>query len=414
VGFAHTVGFRYLRARRGFVSVVTGFSFVGIALGVAALIVVMAVMAGFRAELLDRILGTTGHAQITMPLLTVEQANKIRLKAVEKQGIISAVPYIAGQAMITSGNGATGGLVRAVSAEDLQKNKLISDNIIAGSLEGFDVPNQRTPRIVLGKDLAQKLGVYVGDSLSLMSSQGTHTIMGFVPRMMRAEVIAIFEVGMYQYDSALMFLPLKAAQSFYKMGDIISALEIMVENPSAIRTYLPTLQSLVDPEGHVVTWVDGNRQFFEALQVERVAMFIILTLIVLVAAFNIITGQMMTVNDKKRDIAILRTMGAGRFDILRLFFFSGFWVGLIGTALGVALGLFVLWQLHPIVGFIETLTGASLFSGEVYFLSKLPAKIIPQEILTIIAVSLFLSMMASLFPALKATKLDPVEALRNE
>jgi len=413
VGFAHTVGLRYLRARRGFVSVVTGFSFVGIALGVAALIVVMAVMAGFRAELLDRILGTTGHAQLTMPVLTAEKAEQIRIEALDTVGINSAVPYVSGQAMIASNRKALGGLVRAVSGDDLRANKLINDNIIAGSLQGFGVPGQ-SPKIVLGKTLAQQLGVYVGDSISLMSSQGTHTIMGFVPRMMRAEVVAIFEVGMYQYDNALMFLPVDVAQSFYKIGDLVTAIEVMVDKPAAIKTYLPQLQSLVDPTGHVITWVEGNRQFFEALKVERVAMFIILTLIVIVAAFNIITGQMMTVNDKKRDVAILRTMGADRGDILRLFFFSGFWVGLIGTFIGVVLGFVVIWQLHPIVSFIEGLTGARLFSGEAYFLSQLPAKIVPEEMITIVVVSLLLSMLASLYPAYKATKLDPVEALRNE
>ena len=413
MGFAHTVGLRYLRARRGFVSVVTGFSFVGIALGVAALIVVMAVMAGFRAELLDRILGTTGHAQLTMPVLTAEKAEQIRIEALDTVGINSAVPYVSGQAMIASNRKALGGLVRAVSGDDLRANKLINDNIIAGSLQGFGVPGQ-SPKIVLGKTLAQQLGVYVGDSISLMSSQGTHTIMGFVPRMMRAEVVAIFEVGMYQYDNALMFLPVDVAQSFYKIGELVTAIEVMVDKPAAIKTYLPQLQSLVDPTGHVITWIEGNRQFFEALKVERVAMFIILTLIVIVAAFNIITGQMMTVNDKKRDVAILRTMGADRSDILRLFFFSGFWVGLIGTFIGVVLGFVVIWQLHPIVSFIEGLTGARLFSGEAYFLSQLPAKIVPEEMITIVVVSLLLSMLASLYPAYKATKLDPVEALRNE
>ena len=413
MGFAHTVGLRYLRARRGFVSVVTGFSFVGIALGVAALIVVMAVMAGFRAELLERILGTTGHAQLTMPVLTAEKAEQIRIEALDTVGINSAVPYVSGQAMIASNRKALGGLVRAVSGDDLRANKLINDNIIAGSLQGFGVPGQ-SPKIVLGKTLAQQLGVYVGDSISLMSSQGTHTIMGFVPRMMRAEVVAIFEVGMYQYDNALMFLPVDVAQSFYKIGELVTAIEVMVDKPAAIKTYLPQLQSLVDPTGHVITWVEGNRQFFEALKVERVAMFIILTLIVIVAAFNIITGQMMTVNDKKRDVAILRTMGADRGDILRLFFFSGFWVGLIGTFIGVVLGFVVIWQLHPIVSFIEGLTGARLFSGEAYFLSQLPAKIVPEEMITIVVVSLLLSMLASLYPAYKATKLDPVEALRNE
>ncbi len=411
MGFAHTVGLRYLRARRGFVSVVTGFSFVGIALGVAALIVVMAVMAGFRAELLDRILGATGHAQITEPAMTESRAKEISEIALTKEIVTSAIPYVAGQAMVASNRRAVGGMVRAMSTSDLMSNELIGENIIAGSLSNFD---QGTTKIVIGKILAQQLGVYVGDSISLMSSQGTHTVMGFVPRMMRAEVAAIFEVGMHQYDSALMFIPIKAAQSFYKIGNLITAIELSVDKPSHIVGYMPTLRRLVDSSGTVTTWVDSNRQFFEALQVERVAMFIILALIVVVAAFNIITGQMMTVNDKRRDIAILRTMGAQRGDIMRLFFLSGFWVGLVGTMLGVTLGLLIIWQLQPIVGFIEVLTGTRLFSGEVYFLSSLPAKIIPEEIIIIIMTSLSLSTLASLYPAWKATKMDPVEALRYE
>lgn len=410
-GFAHTVGLRYLRSRRGFVSVVTGFSFVGIALGVAALLVVMAVMAGFRTELLDRILGATGHAQISEPAMTEDRAEDIRKDLLDLPDVTSATPYVSGQAMVAANGSAMGGLVRALSEEDLQANKMISDNLIAGSIEGY---SRGQPKIILGKTLARNLGVYVGDDVSLMSSEGTHTVMGFVPRMMRVEVAGVFEVGMHQYDSALMFLPVEVAQNFYKLGDMMTSIEVTVENPAAIKSMLPVLDSVLKPEGRVTTWVDANRQFFQALQVERVAMFIILALIVVVAAFNIITGQMMTVNEKKRDIAILRTMGATRRDVLRLFFFSGFWIGIIGTFLGVALGLLVIWQLHPIVGFIESVMNVQLFSGEVYFLSSLPAKIVWSELGLIVAVSLSLSLLASLYPAWRATRLDPVEALRNE
>ena len=410
-GFANTVGLRYLRSRRGFVSVVTGFSFLGIALGVAALLVVMAVMAGFRAELLDRILGATGHAQVSEPVMMEDRAAELRQELLALPQVTSATPYVAGQAMVAANGNAVGGLVRAMPEADLLKNTLISDNLIAGSINGY---SQGEPKVLLGKALARNLGVYVGDNVRLMSSEGTHTVMGFVPRMMRAQVAGVFEVGMHQYDSSLMFMPVQVAQNFYKMGDRMTAIEVNVKNPAAIKNNVPALDSVLKPEGRVTTWVDANRQFFQALQVERVAMFIILALIVVVAAFNIITGQMMTVNEKTRDIAILRTMGATRRDILRLFFFSGFWIGIVGTLLGVMLGLLIIWQLHPIVGFIEGMMNVQLFSGEIYFLSSLPAKIVWGEILIIVAVSLLLSLLASLYPAWRATRLDPVEALRNE
>lgn len=410
-GFANTVGLRYLRSRRGFVSVVTGFSFLGIALGVAALLVVMAVMAGFRTELLDRILGATGHAQIAEPAMSEERAGDLQQNLLDLPQVTSATPYVAGQAMVAANGNAVGGIIRAMAEEDLMANELISENLIAGSIQGF---TEGPPKVLLGKSLARNLGVYVGDDISLMSSQGVHTIMGFVPRMMRAEVAGVFEVGMHQYDSTLMFMSVQSAQNFFKLGNLMSAIEVTVRSPAAIESYRFMLDEEIKPEGRVTTWVDANSQFFQALQVERVAMFIILALIVVVAAFNIITGQMMTVNEKKRDIAILRTMGATRLDIMRLFFFSGFWIGIIGTFLGVAMGLLVIWQLHPIVGFIEQLMDVRLFSGEVYFLSSLPARIVWGEVGLIVSVSLALSLIASIYPAWRATRLDPVEALRNE
>lgn len=413
-GFATTVGVRYARSRKGFVSVVTAFSFLGIALGVAALLVVTAVMAGFRAELLDRILGTTGHAQVSVPGLTVEKAFEVKTELENLPMVKHAVPYIAGQAMLASPGRATGALVRGLSEDSLKAHKLIAKNIIAGTLEGFEESTISRPKVILGKDLAAQLNVYVGERVNLMSSEGVQTIAGFIPRMMQAEVSGIFEVGMYQYDSALLFLPIKSAQNFYKLGNLVTAIEVHVQNPGAIKTVAPFLKEPLGHGGHVTTWMDANRQFFEALQVERVAMFIILSLIVVVAAFNIITGQMMTVNEKRYDIAILRTMGATQADILRLFFFSGFWVGLVGTVLGTALGLLIIWQLHPIVSLLESAFGVQLFSGQVYFLTNLPAKFALTETILIITLSLGLSVVASFYPAWRATRLNPVEALRNE
>ena len=408
--FTRKVATRYFRSRRGFVSVVTGFSLVGITLGVAALIVVMAVMAGFRGELLDRILGTTGHAQLSRPGLTLNMADEISTKIMKIPGVISAQPFIGGQGMVVSPQRALGGLVRGLRPDDLRATKMITSHITMGALESFKAGK---PVAVLGEQLAQNLGVRPGDSVNLLSPQGSHTVLGFMPRMMQVRVVALFNVGMYQYDSALLFLPIDIAQKFYKTNSLINGIEVMVERPDEINRMVPHLATAL-AGGHISTWVDANRQFFSALQVERVAMFIILMLIVLVAAFNIITGQMMLVNQKRRDIAILRTMGARRRDILRLFLYSGFSIGLAGTAGGLLLGFLVVWQLDNLVALIQEITGVSLFNGAVYFLDKMPTDVLPADVIMVVVMSLGLSLLASIFPAWRATRLDPVEALRNE
>lgn len=409
MGFALHVALRYLRSRRGFVSVVTGFSLGGIALGVAALIVVMSVMNGFRAELLGKILGTTGHALVTAPDLTTARGNRLRTELMTIDGVEKAVPFIGGQAMVVSHRRALGGLVRGLYPVDLRAQTLLADNIVDGSLDGFGMVNGA----VMGAEMAESLGVGVGDWVQLLSPEGSQTIMGFIPRMMRVQVIALFDVGMYQYDSALMYLPFEQAQTFYRFTPLISGIDITVTNPDRIQEYTPKLSAVVGDMAVVKDWRTTNQQFFSALQVEKLAMFIILTMIVLVAALNIITGQMMTVNEKKKDIAILRTMGATRGDIVRTFFLGGALVGLGGTLLGFLLGLLIVFNLQPIVSFFEQVTGAEVFSNQVYFLSRLPARLVPVDIAVIVGMSVALSLLASLFPAWRAARLDPVEGLRN-
>lgn len=410
LAFAARVALRYSRSRKGFVSVITGFSLVGIALGVAALIVVMAVMSGFRAELTQRILGTTGHAQMVTQNLTLETAQTLTTELKRIDGVTRVMPFVGGQTMIIGPRRTLGAMVRGLQVEDIRSNSLLMQKISPNALDDFATGN----KVLLGQELAVSLGVTVGDRLNILSPQGSHTMMGFIPRMMQVTVGGVFEIGMYQYDSGLMIMPLPLAQTFFKFGETISALEIDVKDPLNIRNYEERFSNIAGPYGRVNTWVATNQQFFDALQVEKITMFIILTLIVLVAAFNIITGQMMSVSQKRRDIAILRTMGARRIDITRVFFLSGFLIGLIGTVAGFVLGLLVVFNLQTIVEIVEGLTGADVFSNQVYFLSRLPAVIVPQDVAMVVVMSLLLALVAALFPAWRATRLDPVEALRNE
>jgi lipoprotein-releasing system permease protein len=408
--FATKVAIRYLRSRRGFVSVVTGFSLAGILLGVAALIVVMAVMAGFRAELLDRILGTTGHANVNAPQLTLERAQHAQEELLKVPYVTAATPFVVGQAMVVSQHKALGGVVRGFAPKDLRNTPIIANNIKQGSLDDF----KGDRALVIGSEMARQLGVGVGSRLTLLSPEGNQTVAGFIPRMTRLTVVAVFDVGMYQYDSTLMYMPIEVAQTFFRTAPYISSIEVMVKEPDKIGALALPVRNILGEDGIMQDWRQTNTQFFAALQLEKTTMFIILTLIVLVAAFNIITGQMMTVNEKSRDIAILRTMGATRADIVRVFFLSGFAVGFAGTVLGVIVGLLVVYNLQPIVTFVETITGAEVFSNQVYFLSRLPAKVEWMDTGLIVGMSLGLTVLASFFPAWRAARLDPVEALRRE
>ena len=402
---------RYLRPRRqeGFVSVIALFSLLGIALGVATLIVVLAVMSGFRAELLGRVLGLNGHVTVQAGPdgLSNFDALADRLRAAD--GVLDVTPLVTGQVMATAHGIASGALVNGIRPADLAARATIADHLLEGS-----IAHLTDDQIAIGSRMAYRMGLGLGDRLTLISPQGTPTAFGTVPRVKAYQIGAIFEVGMYEYDSTLVYMPLEAAQLYFQLDDRANQLEIMVADPDRVAAYRQELAPLVGDAGQLVDWQQANASFFTALKVERNVMFLILSLIIMVAAFNIIAGMIMLVKDKGRDIAILRTMGATRGAIMRVFFLSGAAIGVTGTLAGFLLGLLFAENIETIRQWLQVLTGTNLFSPEIYFLSHLPARIETRDVLSVILMSLALSLLATLYPSWRAARLNPVEALRYE
>jgi lipoprotein-releasing system permease protein len=403
---------RYLRARRkeGFISVIAGFSFLGIMLGVATLIIVMAVMNGFRKELLDKILGLNGHI-VVQPLespLTDWKEVAERISGVA--GVRLAAPVIDGQALASSPFNASGVLVRGMRAADLDKVTSIAKNIKQGTLEGFDDGQG----VAIGRRLADQLSLRAGDSITLVAPRGAVTPMGTTPRIKPYKVAAVFEIGMSEYDSSFVFMPLAEAQAYFNRANDVTAIEIYTTNPDRIDSFRKPITEAAQRPIFLVDWRQRNSTFFNALQVERNVMFLILTLIVLVAALNIVSGLIMLVKDKGQDIAILRTMGATQGSIMRVFLITGAAIGVVGTLVGFLLGLVVCLNIETIRQFISWLTNTELFSPELYFLSKLPAEVDAGETAAVVIMALTLSFLATLYPSWRAARLDPIEALRYE
>ncbi len=413
--FERMVAFRYLRARKGerFVSVIAIFSLVGIALGVATLIIVMSVMNGFRQELLSRILGLNGHLGVFATAGPMRDFDPIAERIRRIPGVVAATPIVEGQALLTSEQGgASGGIARGIRPEDLRDKAIIAGNIRAGDLSEFEGDDA----IVIGTGLAQRMRVMVGDRITLVSPQGRTTVMGTVPRVRSYEVVALFSTGMNEYDSSFVYLPLRAAQIFFQVPDAATQIEVFVRDPSRVgEAQQAILRALRDgPPVRVVSWENANNAFFEAVKVERNVMFLILSLIILVAAFNIISSLIMMVKDKGRDIAVLRTMGATRGAVMRIFLICGASVGVIGTFSGFVLGLAFCAYIENIRQFLQWILGTVIFDPTVYFLTRLPAVVDPAEVAQVVGMGLGLSLLATLYPSWRAAKTDPVEALRNE
>ena len=410
--FEWMVAMRYLRARRqeGFISVIAWFSLLGIALGVATLIIVMSVMNGFRQELLGRILGLNGHLSVYGMSQTLDDFDSLAGKVRAVPGVVSATPIVEGQVMATARGVARGAVVRGIRPEDLAKRSIVATNIYSGSLSDFTGEDS----VVVGGRLANRLGLARGDRITLISPKGNVTAFGTVPRMRAYRIAATFEIGMYEYDSSFVFMPLPAAQVYFRMPDAVTNLEVMVEDPERAKAIGEDISAALGGAWRIHDWQRANASFFNAIQVERNVMFLILTLIIVVAAFNVISSLIMLVKDKGRDIAILRTMGATRGMIMRIFFISGASVGTIGTIAGFALGLSFAANIETIRQWIQGLTGTELFAAEIYFLSQLPAVVDPTEVVAVVLMGLGLSLLATLYPSWRAARIEPVEALRYE
>ena len=410
--FEWMLALRYLRARRkeGFISVIAGFSFIGIMLGVATLIIVMSVMNGFRKELFDKILGLNGHMLVRPLGRDFNDYADVARRLKNVPGVKEAFPIVEGQALITTSAGSNGAFVRGVREADLKRLEGVSSKIMFGSLDGFD----KSGGIAIGTRLANTLGVQLGDEITVVAPRGAATPFGTAPRIKRYPITAIFEIGMSEYDATIAFLPLQEGQKFFNTPNAAQVVEVLIDNPDRIDAMRPLISAAAGEDMLVTDWRQRNATFYTTLQVERNVMFIILTLIVLVAALNIISGLIMLVKDKGRDIGILRTMGATRGAVMRVFFITGASIGVVGTLAGLLIGVLVCANIESIRQFLSWLTSTHLFDPSIYFLSRMPAEMDFGEVASVAGMALTLSILATLYPSWRAARLDPVEALRYE
>ncbi len=410
--FERLIAFRYLRARKqeGFVSVIAGFSFFGIMLGVATLIIVMSVMNGFRQELFTRILGLNGHMNVYVAGSSINDYKVLKTKVEKANGIQSAVPVIEGQGLLNVGGVSSGVLVRGMTSHDFMIKEVFLDGIVSGDVMDFS-----GTKIAIGNKMAEKYNLFLGDEVVILAPKGKASPFGTIPRSQRFKVGIIFDVGMYEYNSGFVFMPLETARKFYRLPvGSASYLEVVTKDINDLNYIKHNLNKELEAGVSVYDWRDANSSFVNALEVERNVMFLILTLIIIIAAFNIISSMIMLVKDKSSDIGIMRTIGASRKSMLKIFILTGASIGISGTIVGAILGTAFALNIETIRQWIQGLTGTELFSAEIYFLSQLPAVVNWNEVSSVILMAVVLSILATLYPAWRAARMNPVEALTYE
>jgi lipoprotein-releasing system permease protein len=411
--YERTVARRYLLPGKGegFIFLVASISLLAVALGVAALIIVMSVMNGFRGELFDKIVGLNGHAIIQGYDGRLTDWQQVADQTRKLPGVTSALPLIE-QPLMASANGRVEGvLVRGMRLEDIRKNPVINDHVISGNLASITPGSNR---VAIGSRLAQTLGAYPGSEISLISPEGRSTVVGTVPRIVSYTVGAVFEVGVYDYDKAFVVMPMQDAQTLLLMGDEVGMIEVQTTDPDRVRQILAPIEPTLRNKAVIADWQQMNSALFEALEIERVAMFVVLSLIVVVAVFNILSSLIMLVRAKTRDIAILRTMGASRRGMMKIFVTVGVTIGSLGIVLGLILGSIFLFFRQGVVNVIQLITGQNLWDPSIRVLTNLPSKTDPFEVTAIVCIALILSFLATLYPAWKAASTDPVQVLRYE
>jgi lipoprotein-releasing system permease protein len=408
--FEWLIALRYLRSKRkeSFISVVTGFSLVGIVLGVATLIVVMSVMNGFHKQFLSHVLGIQGHITLAKANGVFQNHEDLITRLNKIPDITYVAPLVIGQGMATSQSDNSGVIVRGMTAADLKKKPMVYESMNDEELDNF----KEGKGVILGISLAQKLNVRIGDAIKIVAPDSTNTVIGNIPRIKTFPVIGLFDVGLYQYNSSTIFMPLSDAQIFFKKYDAVTEIEIMLKNPEQLQSIKKQISPLVGDDVKLIDWQKSQEKFFKALEVERTVMFLILTLIILVAALNIISGLIMLVKEKSTNIAILRTMGASKASIIRIFIISGSMIGIIGTFLGVILGISFAMNIERIKTALESITGTNLFDPVVYFLTTLPSDLEISSVIKVASMSLIFSVLATVYPAWRASRLTPAEILR--
>jgi len=412
------IGLRYLKAKRKqtFISIITVISIAGVMVGVMALIVVLAVMSGFENTLKEKILGTQAHLNLLKATQEgMDQYQEVAKRVEETKGVVSAAPFIISQVMLSSESNVFGVVLKGIDPDRVGRVTELAHNLKAGRLEDLKGGKEGDPPgIILGVELAKHLSVSLNDSIQVISPLGTVTPMGMMPKMRRFRVKGIFYSGMYEFDNTMAYVSLESAQKFFSMGDRVTGIEIKTNDIYKVKEVGQEIRRKMGFPFWTKDWMEMNRNLFSALRLEKIAMFIILVLIVLVAAFNIISTLIMVVMEKNKDIAILKSMGASSRSILKIFTIEGGVIGVVGTILGTILGLAAAFNLEKITDFVESLFGFKILSSDVYYIDKLPSQVNPLDVILIVLTAVLISLLATLYPSWRASKLDPAEALRYE